>query len=364
MNNRLKKCKFNTWKLLLAVSLLACVMLACAGCKNDGSQESLSSHANSRKQDINENDGKKEQDMNETVTAEKKQGTDETLAAEKKQETDEPATAEKGQETDETITEDKEQNTSRAITSAGGQATNENTAITQPQQTLEVSAVEKETAVPTDAQDKNNRIVAIDAGHQSRGNSEKEPVGPGAAAMKAKVAGGTRGVATGKPEYELTLEISIKLKQELEGRGYTVVMIRETNDVNISNAERAEIANKSGATAFIRIHADGSENSSVSGATTLCPTAQNPYCSAIYNDSRRLSEAVLNNLCQNTGCKKRYVSEVDNMSGINWCQIPVSIVEVGFMTNAGEDMLLSTEEYQWKVAEGIADGVDEFYNRQ
>ena len=208
----------------------------------------------------------------------------------------------------------------------------------------------------------NVRTVAIDAGHQSRGNSEKEPIGPGASTMKAKVAGGTTGIATGKPEYQLTLEISLKLKQELESRGYTVIMIRETNDVNISNAERAEIANSSGATAFLRIHADGSDNSTVSGATTLCPTAANPYCSSIYAASRSLSEAVLDGLCEATGCKKRYVSEVDNMSGINWCKIPVSIVEVGFMTNADEDLLLSTEEYQWKVAKGIADGLDKYYS--
>lgn len=232
-------------------------------------------------------------------------------------------------------------------------------------QTPDNKSTEQPTSVNTAASPvgtTNVRIVAIDAGHQSRGNSEKEPIGPGASTMKAKVAGGTTGVATGKPEYQLTLEISLKLKQELESRGYTVIMIRETNDVNISNAERAEIANSSGATAFLRIHADGSDNSTVSGATTLCPTAANPYCSSIYAASRSLSEAVLDGLCEATGCKKRYVSEVDNMSGINWCKIPVSIVEVGFMTNADEDLLLSTEEYQWKVAKGIADGLDKYYS--
>lgn len=249
-----------------------------------------------------------------------------------------------------TTTEEK--SSEEVITQAAEHETKENVTTTESEATEEKS---------TKIRDKNNRIVAIDPGHQSRGNSEKEPIGPGASEMKAKVAGGTRGVATGKPEYELTLEISIKLKEELISRGYTVVMIRETNDVNISNAERAQIANTSGATAFLRIHADGSDNGAVSGATTLCPTPGNPYCANIYGDSRRLSDAVLESLCSSTGCKKRYVSEVDNMSGINWCQIPVSIVEIGFMTNADEDMLLSTEEYQWKVAKGIADGVDKFF---
>ena len=72
--------------------------------------------------------------------------------------------------------------------------------------------------------------------------------------MKAKVASGTEGVSTKLPEYELTLSVSKKLKRILEERGYQVVMIRESNDVNLSNAERAEIANKSGASIFVRIH--------------------------------------------------------------------------------------------------------------
>ena len=57
--------------------------------------------------------------------------------------------------------------------------------------------------------------------------------------MKAKVAAGAEGISTKLPEYKLTLSVSKKLKRILEERGYKVVMIRETNDVNLSNAERA-----------------------------------------------------------------------------------------------------------------------------
>lgn len=207
----------------------------------------------------------------------------------------------------------------------------------------------------------NSYVVVIDPGHQGRGDSTTEPNGPGSATMKARVAGGTHGTTTGVYEYELTLAISQQLQTELQNRGYTVYMTRTSHDVNISNMERAQYATYVGADIAVRIHANGAENASVSGAMALAPSSSNPYISYLSGSSWNLSQCVLNSYCQATGMRNQGVTGSDTMTGINWSTVPVTILEMGYMTNPTDDTNMENPSYQMQMVQGIANGIDAYF---
>jgi len=112
----------------------------------------------------------------------------------------------------------------------------------------------------TETKQSDQKVIVIDAGHQTRAMSATEPNGPGSKTRKAKVTGGATGVATHLPEYKLNLIVAKKLKKELTSRGYKVIMVRTKNNVRLSNVDRAKIANKYKADAFIRIHANSANS--------------------------------------------------------------------------------------------------------
>lgn len=209
-------------------------------------------------------------------------------------------------------------------------------------------------------QDK-RKLIVLDPGHQEHQNTAKEPLAPGSNQLKMKVTSGTAGTYSGS-EYQLNLTVSKKLKKVLQKKNYRVLMTRTTNHVNISNKERAEIANKANADAFIRIHANSSTSPSASGILTICPTKSSPYCQDIYQKSRRLSDRILEHMEQKTGTSGGRVWETDTMTGINWSRVPVTIVEIGYQSNPTEDRLLATDAYQDKLVLGMAAGLDEYFH--
>lgn len=209
--------------------------------------------------------------------------------------------------------------------------------------------------------ERKDKVIVIDPGHQGKQNTEKEPIGPGASETKAKVSSGTRGVSTEIPENQLTLDISMKLEKALEEQGYIAVILRRSAEINISNMERAMIANAVEADVFIRIHADGSANPEANGAMTIISTGKNKYdVVKYYNESRKLAEYVLEEYTGASGIKANRIMESDIYSGINWCTVPVTILEMGFMTNPEEDRKMQDEEMQDKMVEGIVSGISKY----
>jgi N-acetylmuramoyl-L-alanine amidase len=205
--------------------------------------------------------------------------------------------------------------------------------------------------------------VVIDAGHQAEADMKTEPVGPGSKTRRVRVAGGTTGVATHRPESLNTLDVALKLRDELVRRGVTVVMVRTTQKVNISNSTRAKIANDAHAALFIRLHCDGSSSSRVRGVLTIVP-ATNRWTSRIVRKSARAGRDIQTATIRRTHAKNRGIAKRGDLSGFNWSKVPTALIEMGFMTNRAEDRKLASSAYQQKLAVGIADGTVRFLTRK
>jgi len=207
------------------------------------------------------------------------------------------------------------------------------------------------------------KTVIIDPGHQRSGDSTQEPIGPGASQTKARVASGTSGCVSGWAEYELNLQVSLQLRDELIKRGYTVYMTRETHDINISNKERAEFAEQHNGDILVRIHANGADSSSVSGALCMAPSNSNPFLAeGLISESQKLSQCIIDSYVTVTGFNNQGVYQTDEMSGINWSTMPVTIVEMGYMTNPADDANMADSVVEAKMVQGISDGIDSYFN--
>jgi N-acetylmuramoyl-L-alanine amidase len=203
-------------------------------------------------------------------------------------------------------------------------------------------------------------VVVIDPGHQAKANYDQEPIGPGSSKTKAKVSSGTRSVNTGSPESRLVLAVGLKLQAALEAHGIRVVMTRTVQDVDISNVERAKLANKAGADLFVRIHADGVADSSTHGILMLYPATITGWTDDIAVESKRAARLALDELIEATGAYNRGLSARSDLSGFNWSDVPVILPEIGLMTNTAEDRLLATDAYEDKIVQGLTGAILKF----
>lgn len=208
---------------------------------------------------------------------------------------------------------------------------------------------------------KPKKIIALDPGHSSRIPSGSEPIGPGSSNYKAKDNSGAAGCVTRVPEYKVTLNVAKKLKKVLEGRGYGVVLTRTNNTTAISCVGRAKVANKAKADIFLRIHCDSSGGSGARGVSMQSPAKNNRWTAKNHKKIVKLSNSILRSTCKATGAPSRGVYYRNDLTGNNWAKMPVTLIEMGFMSNPTEDRKLVTSNYQNKLATGIANGIDKYF---
>ena len=160
----------------------------------------------------------------------------------------------------------------------------------------------------------------------------------------------------------MNLSYAKALKAELESRGYVVTLTREDNDVDISNQSRAKFANSSGATTFIRIQMNYSANKELSGVMAVTMTSDSPYNSELYSDSNALATRILQGVTDKTEAINHGIYETNEMTAINWSNIPVVVINLGYLSNEQDETNLLDENYFNDMVLGIADGIDYFYD--
>jgi N-acetylmuramoyl-L-alanine amidase len=199
-------------------------------------------------------------------------------------------------------------------------------------------------------------LICLDPGHGTLPavGAQREPIGPGSRVTKIKDGGGAAG------EAAVALAIARRTRTELQRRGYRGVMTRNGSGYRGGNIARARFCNRHGAALMLRIHADGSGNPGHRGASTLYPAYRRGWTSDVYGPSLRAARAVQHSLVAATGARDLGLSRRADLTGFNWADVPVVLVETGFMTNPAERRLLQSAAYQARVARGLAAGVAEF----
>lgn len=203
-------------------------------------------------------------------------------------------------------------------------------------------------------------IIGVDPGHQKKDNKAQEPVAPGSAETKKKVSSGTYGRFSGTPEHEVNLNVGLHLQAMLQEAGATVVMVRETADVDISNVERALLFNEKKVDLGVRLHCNGSNDPSVAGAFMLVPKT-NPFKA----ECDKAAKLILESYGEATGIGiKKGITVRSDQTGFNWCERAIVNIEMGHMTNEEEDYKLSNKEFQKKMAVGVFEGILRYFEQR
>jgi N-acetylmuramoyl-L-alanine amidase len=196
-------------------------------------------------------------------------------------------------------------------------------------------------------------LICIDPGHGTPAavGRQREPIGPGSRVLKEKDGGGAAG------EAPIVLAIARRTRALLLNQGYRVAMTRSGATTTRGNVARAQFCNRRRAALMLRIHADGSADTSRRGISTLFPIRRAGWTDDVFGPSRRAAQLVQRELVRATGAPDLGLVPRSDLTGFNWADVPVILAETGFLSNPVERRRLHSSAYQQRVARGLAAGV-------
>ncbi|MGG3804417.1 N-acetylmuramoyl-L-alanine amidase [Metabacillus fastidiosus] len=191
-------------------------------------------------------------------------------------------------------------------------------------------------AIPNKPSVLSGKKIVLDAGH---GGTDPGAVGP-----------------TKLKEKEVTLSVVKKLKEALEQEGATVILTRD-RDISVSLANRVKISNASKGDIFISIHANASVKSSAKGTETFLNTKKKG------TNSELLAKDIQKSLIGSLNTTDRKVKTDDTYYVLKHNKLPSVLVELAFISNPTEEEMLRSDDTRNKAAEGILEGIKDYFSR-
>ena len=173
--------------------------------------------------------------------------------------------------------------------------------------------------------------------------------------------------SNGTTEAETNLKIALKLQNLLEQSGCTVILTRSDENAiydidsktlkqkKISDIKnRVKIGNESSADIFVSIHLNKIPQSQYDGWQSFYKEGS--------QDGAKLAKSIQENLNKTIQKEKNRIAKtIDKVYIIKYVEIPITIVECGFLSNPEEEKKLLQDDYQNKLAWGIYNGIIDYF---
>jgi len=190
--------------------------------------------------------------------------------------------------------------------------------------------------------DKNNKLVVLDAGHGGRDSGANGSV---------------------LCEKDVNLDIALQAGQILSQRNFEVAYTRD-DDTYLTLSERCKIANELNAAVFVSVHCNSAENSSATGTETYYyASLEDPELFMQKDQRYRLARLLQQNLTAQLRLADRGVKQ-DRFTVIMNTDMPSALVETAFINNPSDEACLRDKSFRSKAARAIADAITEYMNNR